>query len=92
MIYSFAPIDVQRITFIRKGAAMKDISLKTLGKDTRIFASAKLGAIGPRTAEKLAEYSINADFVPTKFTSKEFAIQVEDNLPPLHADRVRLNH
>ncbi|MHC4187288.1 MAG: uroporphyrinogen-III C-methyltransferase [Planctomycetota bacterium] len=54
-------------------------ALKTLEKDARVFASAKLAAIGPRTAQKLAEYSIKADFVPTKFTSRELAIQLIDN-------------
>jgi uroporphyrinogen III methyltransferase/synthase len=54
-------------------------ALAGLNKDARVFASAKIAAIGPRTADILAEYSIKADFVPTKYTSKELAIQLIDH-------------
>ncbi|MHC4187934.1 MAG: uroporphyrinogen-III C-methyltransferase [Planctomycetota bacterium] len=62
------------------GVAIFFEALKTLEKDARVFASAKLAAIGPRTAQKLAQYSIKADFVPTKFTSKELAVQLIDHV------------
>ncbi len=50
--------------------------LQRLGKDARVFGSAKIAAIGPKTAEKLAEFGIKADFVPSVFTSKELARQL----------------
>lgn len=50
--------------------------LQKLGKDGRVFGSAKIAAIGPKTAEKLAEFGIKADFVPSVFTSKELAKQL----------------
>ena len=42
-------------------------------KDARVFGSAKIAAIGVRTAETLAGFGIKADFVPTAFTSKDLA-------------------
>jgi uroporphyrinogen III methyltransferase/synthase len=50
--------------------------LQRLGKDARVFGSAKIAAIGPNTAEKLAEFGIKTDFVPSVFTSKELARQL----------------
>ncbi|MBA7716764.1 hypothetical protein ES703_125840 [subsurface metagenome] len=40
------------------------------------FGSAKIAAIGPKTAAKLREFGIKADFVPGVFTSKELAEQL----------------
>ncbi len=51
-------------------------AMEDLGKDTRVFASAKIAAIGDRTADKLALYGIKADFVPSVFTSEEFGKQL----------------
>ena len=51
-------------------------AMEHLGKDTRVFASAKIAAIGDRTADKLALYGIKADFVPSVFTSGEFGKQL----------------
>ena len=45
--------------------------LRSSGKDGEIIASAKVAAIGSRTAFRLDEFAIKADFVPTIFTSKE---------------------
>ncbi|KPL24432.1 MAG: hypothetical protein AMJ75_03775 [Phycisphaerae bacterium SM1_79] len=50
--------------------------LQSLAKDTRVFASAKIAAIGTQTATKLAEFGINPDFVPSVFTGKELANQL----------------
>jgi len=50
--------------------------LQSLQKDSRVFASAKIAAIGSETAAKLNEFSIKADFVPTAFTSKELGKQL----------------
>ena len=51
-------------------------SLQKLGKDARVFASAKIAAIGSETAAKLSEFGIKADFVPNVFTSKELGKQL----------------
>ncbi len=47
--------------------------LAKLGKDARVFGSAKIAAIGVRTAETLAGFGIKADFVPSAFTSNDLA-------------------
>ncbi len=44
--------------------------MKCLGLDTRSFASAKVGAIGPATAQALARRGISADFVPDEYVSE----------------------
>jgi uroporphyrinogen III methyltransferase/synthase len=51
-------------------------ALDDLDKDARIFGSAKVAAIGGRTAERLSEFGIKADFVPGIFTSRELGKQV----------------
>jgi len=51
-------------------------ALHSLGKDARVFASAKVAAIGPKTSEKLNEFGIRTDFVPSVFTSKELGLQL----------------
>jgi uroporphyrinogen III methyltransferase/synthase len=48
-------------------------SLQKAGKDSRVFAAAKIACIGDRTAEALSQYGIRADFVPTKFTAQSLA-------------------
>jgi uroporphyrinogen III methyltransferase/synthase len=50
--------------------------LESLGKDARVFGSAKVAAIGSETAAKLAEFGIKADFVPSTFTSRELGKQL----------------
>lgn len=50
--------------------------LNGMAKDARVFASAKIAAIGARTAAKLTEFGIHPDFVPTVFTGKELANQL----------------
>jgi len=47
-----------------------------LGKDGRVFGSAKVAAIGSETAAKLAEFGIKADFVPDVFTGEELGKQL----------------
>ncbi|MGB2861932.1 MAG: uroporphyrinogen-III C-methyltransferase [Sedimentisphaerales bacterium] len=51
-------------------------ALQSMGKDARAFGSAKVAAIGGRTAERLSEYGIKADFVPGVFTSLELGKQL----------------
>jgi uroporphyrinogen III methyltransferase/synthase len=52
--------------------------LQTLAKDARVLGSAKIAAIGPKTAAKLADFGINADFVPAVFTGEELGKQLID--------------
>jgi uroporphyrinogen III methyltransferase/synthase len=51
-------------------------ALEKLDKDARVFGSAKIAAIGGRTADKLSEFGIKADFVPGIFTSRELGKQL----------------
>ena len=51
-------------------------ALGGLDKDARVFGSAKVAAIGGKTAEKLAGYGIKADFVPDVFTGRELGRQL----------------
>ena len=50
--------------------------LQGLEKDSRVFGSAKIAAIGDGTAAKLRDFGIRADFVPTVFTSEELGKQL----------------
>jgi uroporphyrinogen III methyltransferase/synthase len=50
--------------------------LQSLEKDARVFASAKIAAIGGKTAATLTRFGIRPDFVPTVFTGKELAGQL----------------
>lgn len=45
--------------------------LNSLGRDARALSSARIAVIGDRTAEKLVEFGIKADFVPREFTSEQ---------------------
>jgi uroporphyrinogen III methyltransferase/synthase len=51
-------------------------ALRELGKDARVFGGMKIAAIGPRTADSLAQSGIRADFVPEVFTGRELARQL----------------
>jgi len=50
--------------------------LRSLARDARVFASAKVAAIGGETAARLADFGIKADFVPTVFTGRDLAKQL----------------
>ncbi len=63
--------------------------LRSLGKDARVFSSAKVAAIGSETADKLSEFGIKADFVPSDFTSKELGKQLT-GFTNLHNKKVLL--
>jgi uroporphyrinogen III methyltransferase/synthase len=58
------------------GVRMFFEALQALGKDARIFSSAKIGAIGEQTAEKLSGFGIKADFVPDVFTGRQLGKQL----------------
>ena len=51
-------------------------ALDGFGKDARVFGSANVAAIGSRTADKLADFGIKADFVPGVFTGRELGRQL----------------
>ena len=51
-------------------------ALQKLNKDARVFASAKIAAIGSETAAKLNQFGIKPDFIPTVFTSNELGKQL----------------
>jgi uroporphyrinogen III methyltransferase/synthase len=50
--------------------------IQSLSKDARVFASARIAAIGARTGDVLAEFGIKPDFVPDVFTGKELGKQL----------------
>jgi uroporphyrinogen III methyltransferase / synthase len=58
------------------GVAIFFEAIQKLGRDARIFGSSKIAAIGERTAAKLADFGIKADFVPVVFTGNELAFQL----------------
>jgi uroporphyrinogen III methyltransferase / synthase len=47
--------------------------------DSRIIANSKIAVIGSGTALKLSSYYLNADFVPSTFTSKNFVEEFTSN-------------
>lgn len=47
-----------------------------LGHDLRALSTCQLAAIGPATAEKLAEYHLRADLQPTKYRAEALAEQL----------------
>ena len=47
-------------------------------RDARVFANATIGAIGPATAQALAQQGIRADFVPASSTSEAFVEELSD--------------
>ena len=52
--------------------------LAAQGKDGRVFANATVGAIGPATAQALAQQGIRADFVPASSTSEAVVAELSD--------------
>jgi len=52
--------------------------LVALGRDARAFAGARLGAIGPATAEELARHGWRADFVPRAYIAEAIVEQIGD--------------
>jgi len=58
------------------GVAVFFDAMQSLGKDARVFGSTKIAVIGGKTAAKLSEFGIKADFVPGVFTGKELGRQL----------------
>jgi uroporphyrinogen III methyltransferase/synthase len=57
----FSSVNAVEVVFAR---------LEQQGRDARAFASARVGAIGPATAEALAQRGIRADFLPRRSVSE----------------------
>jgi len=51
-------------------------ALQSLGKDARIFGSAKIAVIGSETATTLSKFGIKADFMPSVFTGEQLGKQL----------------
>jgi uroporphyrinogen III methyltransferase/synthase len=49
-----------------------------IGRDARLFAGARLGAIGPATAEQLARYGLRVDFIPSEFVAESIVAGIGD--------------
>jgi len=62
-------------------------ALGRLGADLRSFGGVKLAAIGPGTAQALAEFHLHADLIPDEFRSENLA---ESLLPRVRGQRVLL--
>ena len=52
--------------------------LAAKGLDARAFGGVTIGAIGPATAEALAQRGISADFVPKRSTSEAVLDELKD--------------
>lgn len=56
------------------------------GLDVRILSHARLVVIGQKTAQKLREYGLCADFIPEKFDSDALLSELKQYMKQLHAD------
>jgi len=56
--------------------------LKVVDQDVRAFGTAKLAAIGPKTAEALEQYHLKPDLVPEKFQSENLARVLKERIKP----------
>lgn len=52
--------------------------LERQSRDSRAFATARVGAIGPATRKALAQRGINADFVPARSVSEEVILELSN--------------
>jgi uroporphyrinogen III methyltransferase/synthase len=52
--------------------------LQAIGRDARAFGGARLGAIGPATAEELTLHGLRADFVPTEYVAEAILTGIGD--------------
>jgi uroporphyrinogen III methyltransferase/synthase len=51
-------------------------------RDLRSLGNLKLAAIGPKTAEALAEFHLHADLMPTRFQSEDLSAALLEKLEP----------
>jgi uroporphyrinogen III methyltransferase/synthase len=52
--------------------------LFALGKDVRALGNLKLAAVGPKTAQALARYHVNADLVPAVYDTEHLALALAE--------------
>lgn len=60
------------------------------GKDARAIGKAKLAVIGPRTADALKQYSLNADLLPTSYRAEALASALTDGQRDVNGKRFLL--
>jgi len=60
--------------------------LSAIGSDARRFGRARVAAIGPKTAERLAARGVRADFIPVKFVAEDVAAGLLEHSAP--SDRI----
>ncbi|MBI1833072.1 MAG: uroporphyrinogen-III C-methyltransferase, partial [Planctomycetes bacterium] len=56
--------------------------LEALGFDLRALGSTRLAAIGPKTAQALADYHLRPDIVPARFQSEDLAAALLAHIQP----------
>ncbi len=56
--------------------------LFAVGRDMCALGGVKLAAIGPKTAEALAQYHLKADLVPAKYQSEDLACALREKVEP----------
>jgi uroporphyrinogen III methyltransferase/synthase len=56
--------------------------LKTLGFDMRALGNTRIAAIGPKTAQALQSYHLQADLVPARFQSEDLAAALLTHIHP----------
>jgi uroporphyrinogen III methyltransferase/synthase len=56
--------------------------LRHQGRDLRAVGHLKLAAIGPKTAEALARYHLDADVVPARYQSEDLAAELSTKIEP----------
>lgn len=54
--------------------------LQKKNKDGRAFGAARIACIGDQTAQTLIKYGIDADFIPTTYTSQALASQLAEKM------------
>ncbi len=62
--------------------------LKKEGLDARALYACKVGAVGPVTAQRLSDWGIHADFLPTKHTGHDFAHELLLHAPEIRGTKV----
>src|SRR5258708_1842544 len=51
---------------------------ESLGIDIRVLQQKKIAVVGSKTAEKVKEYGLQIDFMPTKYTTEQLALEMSD--------------
>jgi uroporphyrinogen III methyltransferase/synthase len=78
-----APYDLLCLTSPVAVAALFE-RLRADGQDARALAGTRVAAIGPGTAQALAEYGIVADVIPERAVAEGLVQALDDLTPPVH--------